>query len=157
MTLWTSPLPSTGNLTPDQSASKLATIRAALSCLFCVRQDRRKPVIFILSRPIAYYATPVQYVETGVWSWPYLEGRINIVRHPARAHKYDSRLPRLHISKVHVSHILAFVTNPHIEHFTHIQPRHGLTFKSRASYIQDGRTATFQMLHFIYFFNKYKY
>jgi len=26
-----------------------------------------------------------------------------------------------------------------------------LTFKNRASYIQDGRTATLQMLHFIYF------
>jgi hypothetical protein len=33
-----------------------------------------------------------------------------------------------------------------------------LTFKNRASYIQDGRTATLQMLHLIYiFFNKYKY
>ena len=33
-----------------------------------------------------------------------------------------------------------------------------LTFKNRASYIKDGRTATLQMLHFIYiFFNKYKY
>jgi hypothetical protein len=31
-----------------------------------------------------------------------------------------------------------------------------LTFKNRASYIQDGRTATLQLLHFIYFFNKYK-
>ena len=27
-----------------------------------------------------------------------------------------------------------------------------LTFKNRASYIWDGRTDTFQMLHFIYFF-----
>ena len=27
-----------------------------------------------------------------------------------------------------------------------------LTFKNRASYIQDGRKATLQMLHFIYFF-----
>ena len=27
-----------------------------------------------------------------------------------------------------------------------------LTFKIRASYIQDGHTATFQMLHFIFFF-----
>jgi hypothetical protein len=33
-----------------------------------------------------------------------------------------------------------------------------LTFKNRASYIKDGRTATLQMLHFIYiFFNSYKY
>jgi hypothetical protein len=32
-----------------------------------------------------------------------------------------------------------------------------LTFKNRASYIKDGRTATLQMLHFIYFFSKYKY
>jgi hypothetical protein len=33
-----------------------------------------------------------------------------------------------------------------------------LTVKNRASYIQDGRTATLQMLHFIFiFFNKYKY
>ena len=32
-----------------------------------------------------------------------------------------------------------------------------LTFKNRASYIQDGRTATLQMLHFIYFFNNYKF
>jgi hypothetical protein len=29
-----------------------------------------------------------------------------------------------------------------------------LTFKNRASYIQDGRTATLQMLHFIYFFQQ---
>jgi len=28
-----------------------------------------------------------------------------------------------------------------------------LTFKDRASYIQDGRTATLQMLHFLYFFS----
>jgi hypothetical protein len=28
-----------------------------------------------------------------------------------------------------------------------------LTFKNRASYIQDGRTATLQMFHFIYFFS----
>jgi len=28
-----------------------------------------------------------------------------------------------------------------------------LTFKNRASYIQDGRTATLQMLHFIYIFS----
>jgi hypothetical protein len=33
-----------------------------------------------------------------------------------------------------------------------------LTFKSRASYIQDVHTATLQMLNFIYiFFKKYKY
>jgi len=32
-----------------------------------------------------------------------------------------------------------------------------LTFKNLVSYILDGRTATLQMLHFIYFFNKYKY
>jgi len=29
-----------------------------------------------------------------------------------------------------------------------------LTFKNRASYIWDGRTATLQMLHFIYIFFK---
>ena len=28
-----------------------------------------------------------------------------------------------------------------------------LTFKNRASYIQEGRTSTLQMLHFIYFFS----
>jgi hypothetical protein len=28
-----------------------------------------------------------------------------------------------------------------------------LTFKNRASYIYDGRTATLQMLHFIYLFS----
>ena len=33
--------------------------------------------------------------------------------------------------------------------FSDINP---LTFKNRASYIQDGRTATLQMLHFIYIF-----
>jgi hypothetical protein len=33
-----------------------------------------------------------------------------------------------------------------------------LTFKNRASYIEDGPTATFQMLHFIFiFFLNYKY
>jgi hypothetical protein len=29
-----------------------------------------------------------------------------------------------------------------------------LTFKNRASYIQDKHTATLQMLHFIYFFQQ---
>jgi len=32
-----------------------------------------------------------------------------------------------------------------------------LTIKNRVSYIWDGRTATLQMLHFVYFFIKYKY
>ena len=32
-----------------------------------------------------------------------------------------------------------------------------LTFRNRASYIQDGHTATLQTPHFIYFFNKYTY
>jgi hypothetical protein len=32
-----------------------------------------------------------------------------------------------------------------------------LTFKNRALYIQDESTATLQILHFIYFFNNYKY
>jgi hypothetical protein len=30
---------------------------------------------------------------------------------------------------------------------------YGLTFKNRTSYIQDGRTASLQMLHFIYIFS----
>jgi len=29
-----------------------------------------------------------------------------------------------------------------------------LTFKNRASYIYDGRTATLKMLHFVYFFHQ---
>jgi len=34
----------------------------------------------------------------------------------------------------------------------------GLTFKNCESYIEDGRTATLQMLHFVYIFlNKYMY
>jgi hypothetical protein len=32
-----------------------------------------------------------------------------------------------------------------------------LTFRNRASYIQDGHTATLQTPHFKYFFNKYMY
>jgi hypothetical protein len=32
--------------------------------------------------------------------------------------------------------------------------RRTLTFKNRASYIEDGHTATLQMLHFIYFFEQ---
>jgi hypothetical protein len=32
-----------------------------------------------------------------------------------------------------------------------------LTFKNHVSYIQDRHTATLQMLHFVYLFNKYKY
>jgi hypothetical protein len=32
-----------------------------------------------------------------------------------------------------------------------------LTFRNRASYIQDGHSATFQKPHFIYFFNIYMY
>ena len=35
----------------------------------------------------------------------------------------------------------------------YIETNWALTFKNRASYIQDGRTATLQMLHFIYFFS----
>jgi hypothetical protein len=41
-----------------------------------------------------------------------------------------------------------------------ISPRNSiqdLIFKNRAFYIWDGRTATLQMLHFIYFFNNYEY
>ena len=37
------------------------------------------------------------------------------------------------------------------------QSSHNLTFRNRASYIQDGHTATLQTPHFIYFFNKYMY
>jgi hypothetical protein len=48
------------------------------------------------------------------------------------------------------------VSNHPWRSFTEL-PRVPLTFKKRASYIQDGRTATLQMLHFIYFFNKYEY
>jgi hypothetical protein len=32
-----------------------------------------------------------------------------------------------------------------------------LTFRNRASYIQDGHTATLQTPYFIYYFNKYPY
>jgi hypothetical protein len=39
----------------------------------------------------------------------------------------------------------------------HVPYHHLLTFKNRASYIYDGRIATLQMLHFMYFFNKCKY
>ena len=35
---------------------------------------------------------------------PYLEGRINIVRHPIRAHQCGCRLRRLHIITVDVTH-----------------------------------------------------
>jgi hypothetical protein len=35
---------------------------------------------------------------------------------------------------------------------THTHTHRLLTFKNRASYIQDGRTATLQMLHFIYIY-----
>jgi len=43
-------------------------------------------------------------------------------------------------------------------HLSHGAAIHAvLTFKNRASYILDGRTNTLQMMHFIYFFNKYKY
>jgi hypothetical protein len=37
---------------------------------------------------------------------------------------------------------------------TVIQSLSLLTFKNRASYIQDGRAATLQMLHFIYVFQQ---
>jgi hypothetical protein len=42
---------------------------------------------------------------------------------------------------------------------TNIQSQYAiLTFKNLASFISDGRTATLQMLHYIYiFFSKYKY
>jgi hypothetical protein len=43
--------------------------------------------------------------------------------------------------------------NRQLEHFKAYLSREAptsLTFKNRASYIWDGRTATFQMLHFIY-------
>jgi hypothetical protein len=40
---------------------------------------------------------------------------------------------------------------------TKLRSRGVLTFKNRASYILNGRTATLQMLHFIYFFQQLKY
>jgi hypothetical protein len=61
---------------------------------------------------------------------------------------------------------LLFITNTFINHTLNVtglvlalqvRPSAILTFKNRASYIYDGRTATLRMLHFIYFFNKYKY
>jgi hypothetical protein len=121
----------------------------AILSLLCAT-GRKKTCDIHSSRPIAYvyYATPVQYVETGVWSWPYLEGRINIVRHPARAHKYDSRLPRLHISKVHVRHILAFVTNPHVEQLTHIHARQNQQILGRRLSCRCGLgSLTFRVRH----------
>ena len=65
-------------------------------------------------------------------------------------------------SKVTNLYIFASVPKP-ISKLSQAPRRQGaglflwLTFKNRASYIWDGRTATLQMLHFIYFFNKYKY
>jgi hypothetical protein len=38
--------------------------------------------------------------------------------------------------------------------FRRISFHYALTFKNLASYIRDGRTATFQMLNFIYFFQQ---
>jgi hypothetical protein len=42
------------------------------------------------------------------------------------------------------------------EGIQHTKARLGevLTFKNRASYIQDGHTATLQILHFVYFFQQ---
>jgi hypothetical protein len=61
-----------------------------------------------------------------------------------------------------------FPTNTHHLFVTHetdiiakliLLPTQPLTFRNLAPYIKDGRTATLQMLHFIYIyiFNKYKY
>jgi hypothetical protein len=118
MTLWTSPLYPTGNLTPDQSASKLATIRATLSCLFCVRPDRRKLVTFILAGRLHTSTTQLLY---NVSKLGYGRGLILKDESISFATQLEpismTRLPRLHISKVHASHILAFVTNLHVQHF----------------------------------------
>jgi hypothetical protein len=46
---------------------------------------------------------------------------------------------------------------PTCSHHTKIVTKSVLTFRNRASYIQDGHTATLQTPHFIYFFNKYTY
>jgi hypothetical protein len=45
----------------------------------------------------------------------------------------------------------SYSTLPDIQVFRHVTPCRLLTFKNLASYIQDGSTATLQMLHFIYF------
>ena len=47
-----------------------------------------------------------------------------------------------------IVHLLALIGAHPILHVSRIR------VKNRASYIQDGRTATLQMLHFIYFFQQ---
>jgi hypothetical protein len=43
---------------------------------------------------------------------------------------------------------------PHEKFDVYESVHRDLTFKNRASFLQDGRTATLQMLHFIYFFQQ---
>jgi hypothetical protein len=62
------------------------------------------------------------------------------------------------ILKVRRSNLWFQIRNIYHFHFNVTSMWCILTFKNLASYIEDGRTATLQMLHFIYFFfNKYKY
>ena len=65
---------------------------------------------------------------------------------------YQMRSPLIHVPLTASAVLLK-----HIPYFHHSPVLNILTFKNRASYTQDGRTATLQMLHFIYFFNKCKY
>ena len=52
------------------------------------------------------------------------------------------------------SEVFSFPQSLHLDVIpSAVPPTTSLTFKNRASYIWDGRTATLQMLHFIYFFS----
>jgi hypothetical protein len=53
--------------------------------------------------------------------------------------------------------LVANERNLFLHNFMHIHLYNHLTFRHRASNIQDDRSANLQMLHFIYLFNKYKY
>jgi len=127
MTLWTSPLHPTGNLTPDQSASKLATIRATLSCLFCVRPDRRKLVTFILAGRLQTSTTQLLYSMSKLGYGRGLILKDESISFATQLEPISMTLVRQgFISAKYIRHILAFVTNVHVEHLTHIQPGHGL-------------------------------
>ena len=58
-----------------------------------------------------------------------------------------------HVTNMYVPSEFITLMNIHAAFWNIIPCGLTLTFKNRASYIQDGRTATLQMLHFIYIFS----
>ena len=83
--------------------------------------------------------------------------RYYLILKPARIqlmfHQYYITHPGVHSTLPTLNCIPGHYYSLVLPNFTYLV-LHSLTFKNLASYIQDGRTTTLQMLHFIFFFQQ---